>query len=270
MTRVGWDALATWRDQRMGEEGDLWHRTLIDPTLLVVLGSVRGLRVLDVGCGNGYLTRRLRRRGATRAVGVDGSRASIRIARRREASLRTGAEFLYGDAAHLKMFAAGSFDRVVANMALMDFRNLRGTVREIGRLLAPNGRLVFSINHPCFDIDERSAWVVERTPYKETVARKVERYREERSTRCIWKISPSELAHTVSYHRTLATYSRCLREAGLAIVRIEEPAPTAEFVRESPQGPYIAETPLHLVVEAVPLIHRAVRRPGRRRNSNTA
>ena len=38
MPNVGWDALAKWRDSRMGEAGDLWHRALIDPALLAVLG----------------------------------------------------------------------------------------------------------------------------------------------------------------------------------------------------------------------------------------
>ena len=31
MTRVGWDRLAVWRDFRMGEGGDLWHRAILDP-----------------------------------------------------------------------------------------------------------------------------------------------------------------------------------------------------------------------------------------------
>jgi len=251
MVKQGWDALAEWRDRRMGEAGDLWHRTLIDPTLLAVLGPVRGKRVLDVGCGNGYLTRRMARQGAVRAVGVDQSAASIRFARRREAARPSGAEFVHGTAARLPQFGDGTFDRVVANMALMDIRDAAGTVREIGRLLAPAGRLVFSINHPCFDIDDGSAWLVERTPYRETTSRKVERYRKERSVRIRWDVAVGERAFTTSYHRTLSTYSRLLRNAGLAILRLEEPSPTPEFLRESPQGRFIAEIPLHLVVEAV-------------------
>ncbi|MGA8542127.1 MAG: class I SAM-dependent methyltransferase [Thermoplasmata archaeon] len=234
----------------MGETGDLWHRALIDPTLLAVLGSVRGRRVLDIGCGNGYLTRRFRRQGATRAVGVDASHASIRIARRREAAHPSGAEFVQGDASRLHQFTGGSFDRIVANMSLMDIRDAAGTVNEMGRLLAPGGRLVFSINHPCFDIDERSSWVVERRPYHETVARKVEEYRRERPVRVAWKISDTETAYTTAYHRTLATYSRYLGDAGLGILRMIEPAPQPELIRRSDQGRFIAEIPLHLVIEA--------------------
>lgn len=261
MPRNEWDALAKWRDFRMGERGDLWHRALIDPALLRMLGSVRGLRVLDVGCGNGYLTRRLKRFGAARAVGVDASTTSIRLARRREAAHPSGTEFLRADATRLTQFEEGAFDRVVANMSLMDIRDAAATIREIGRLLAPEGRFICSISHPCFDLDERSTWVVERRPYEESIARKIEGYRRERPVRVPWKISETEMAYTTSYHRTLATYSRYLHDAGLTILRMDEPSPKPELMRRSPQGRFIAEIPLHLVIEAA---HRGdSSRPGK-------
>jgi hypothetical protein len=51
--------MAAWYDDKQGDGGDLWHRALIDPALLQVLGSVSGERVLDFACGNGYLARRV-------------------------------------------------------------------------------------------------------------------------------------------------------------------------------------------------------------------
>lgn len=266
----------------MGEEGDLWHRSLIDPALLRVVGPVRGRRVLDLGCGNGYLTRRWARAGAAEAVGVDRSARSLRLARRRESTVRSGARFLRRDASDLVGLADASFDLVVANMAMIDIADAAGAVREAARVLSPDGRFVFSVSHPCFDLDERSMWVVERVRepdgvWRDHVWRKVRLYRDERSVRVPWHISPTEVGWTRGYHRTLSTYSRLLRDAGLAIVRLEEPAPLPEVIRKSPQGRFIAETPLHLVVEAefrrprpTARIGRAVRPRGSRTSARTA
>jgi ubiquinone/menaquinone biosynthesis C-methylase UbiE len=261
----------------MGEQGDLWHRAIIDPTLLAVVGTVRGRRVLDLGCGNGYLARRWATEGAAQSVGIDLSEASLRFARRREARRRSGAGFVRQDSADLASFGDDSFDLVVAHMSLMDIENAEGTIREVGRVLAPEGRFVFSINHPCFDIDSRSMWVVERQVYANTVFRKVAGYREERVVRVPWRISEKETAYTTSYHRPLPTYLRYLRKAGLAVVRMEEPYPGPEAIRKSPQAPFMREIPLHLVVEAVPLRRpagpnrraRALRTPASQRSGRT-
>ena len=265
-----WDRLARWRDAKLGDRGDLWHRALIDPAVRRLIGPVRGLRILEVACGNGYLARSLAARGAKAVVGIDRSQASIRLARARERSRPRGVRFEVGDAGRLR-FDKGTFDLVVANMALMDIRDAKGAIREAARVLAPEGRFVFSIAHPCFDPDDRSVWSVERGfgsdgVYRDTVYRKVRGYREELRTLVPWRVSHHLVVWTESYHRTLTTYVRYLHDAGLAIARLEEPSPEAEMLSGSPQGPYIREIPLHLAVEAMRLDRL---RPGSRRSARS-
>jgi ubiquinone/menaquinone biosynthesis C-methylase UbiE len=250
-----WDRLAEYRDGKTGDRGDLWHRALIDPAVRHLVGPVRGLRVLEIACGNGYLAREFARRGARRVVGVDRSNASIRLALRRERTRPQGVRFEVGDASHLR-FGDGAFDLVVANMALMDIADAAGAVREAARVLVPGGRFVFSISHPCFDLDDRSVWSVERGfgpdgVFRDTVYRKVSGYRDERKSRSPWRVDPHTVVWTVSFHRTLSTYVRYLRAAGFAVTGLEEPLPQREMLAESPQGPFLREIPLHLVVEAV-------------------
>jgi len=266
----GWDRMAGWRDERMGEVGDLWHRALIDPAMLEVVGPVRGLRVLEIACGNGYLARRFASLGARLVVAIDRSRKTLARATARERADPKGVRFEVADAAHLPHFSGGSFDLVVANMALMDIEDGEGTIREVARLLSPRGRLVFSISHPCFDIDDLSMWVVERAmapsgQFGDTVWRKVTGYRHEGKRPIPWPVAPDRTVWTDSFHRTLTTYSRYLREVGFVIRRLEEPVPRPEMLEGSPQGRYIAEIPLHLVVEAV----RAPARPGSRPPAGT-
>jgi ubiquinone/menaquinone biosynthesis C-methylase UbiE len=244
-----WDSMAVWLDDKHQDEGDLWHRALIDPPVLRLLGDVAGRRLLDLACGNGYLARKLARLGAD-VVGVDGSPALIDLAQRREARDRLGIAYHVADAAHLGVLEDAMFDLVVCHMALMDIEDAAGAIREVARVLSPEGRFIASLSHPCFDVINASAWVVERMGFDETVWRKVSRYREASLGRCPWRIGPDVLHHTVAYHRPLSWYFRAFRCAGLAVTALEEPEPTGEFLEGSPRGAWIAQIPLHLVVEA--------------------
>jgi hypothetical protein len=58
MDDTGWEQMADWWDHHLGDNGDLWHRTLIDPPVFKLVGDVAGQRALDLACGNGYISRR--------------------------------------------------------------------------------------------------------------------------------------------------------------------------------------------------------------------
>ncbi len=249
MPRVSWEQLAEWYDEKQGEVGDLWHRTLIDPTFLHVVGEVRGLRLLDLACGNGYLSRRFARAGA-RVVGVDASRPIIERAKGREAQEHLGIRYLAADATRHLPLAPGSFDVVASNMALMDIENAEGAIREVGRVLRDRGRFVASLCHPCFDQGPTSTWLTERFFRDTKVWRKIARYRHPFADDMPWGIDDRTVS-TLGYHRPLSWYARVLCDAGLLIRSLEEPEPTQEFIESSPQGPYVQEIPLHLVIEAV-------------------
>jgi ubiquinone/menaquinone biosynthesis C-methylase UbiE len=255
----GWAAMAPWYDRRQGDSGDPWHRYLIDPGLISLVGRVRGLRLLDVACGNGYLARRFARAGAAKVVGIDASRPIIDRARARERARPLGVRYEVRDAANLEGLGSGSFDLVYSNIALMDIEDAAGAIREVGRVARDGGRFVFSICHPCFDLDDRSMWVVERSMFRNTVWRKVSGYREERSQWSPWRVSDGVTYETKGYHRTLSTYSRYLYDAGFAISRMEEPVPQPGLYGRSPQAEMIAEIPLHLVVDAVKIARASSR-----------
>lgn len=87
-----------------------WH------SLHVRLGDLTGLSVLDLACGDGVSSRRLKRWGAARVVGVDVSEQMIRLATQQEAAQPLGIEYRVADAALLGKI--GSFDRVTASYLL--------------------------------------------------------------------------------------------------------------------------------------------------------
>ena len=250
MSKREWATLADWFDEDQGDAGDLWHRTLIFPGILKVIGNVKGRDILDVGCGNGSLARILARR-ANRVTGVDGSAGIIEHAKRREAAEPLGVKYFAHDAADLSRFEANSFDLVTSCMALMDMPDAAGAIREMGRVVRRGGRCVMLFCHPCFDIPKASSWLVESGfGRKPSVALKLERYREVFSEWLKWsnKVDHEMLAH----HRPLSWYFRAIRDAGLAVTMLDEPEPTPEFLAQAASGPAVAEFPLHCVIEARP------------------
>jgi ubiquinone/menaquinone biosynthesis C-methylase UbiE len=249
MNTFGWDQMANWWDEKQGDEGDLWHRALIDPPLIRLAGEVSGMHVLDLGCGNGYLSRRFARQGAV-VTAVDANAPLIELIRTREAQESLGITYHVADAAHLEMLADRIFDLTICNMALMDIENAAGAIQEVSRVLKSRGRFVASISHPCFDKVNTSGWDIEYIYPTITIWRKISHYREIAVDDLPWIQVPGAVVNTSAYHRPLSWYFRTLRASGLLVAALEEPEPTEELLANSEQGPWIAEIPLHCVIEA--------------------
>lgn len=226
--RQGWDDVAGWWVTRYTEKGDINREWIIDPVLLKMAGDVRRIRVLDAGCGNGYLSRILAKRGAD-VTGVDLSQKLLAEAQAQESKAPLGVKFLRQDLAHLTSLADESFNLVVSNVVLQDVRRLPEAVKEIARVLRPGGRLVFSITHPAFDIPP-AHWVREPEDTERPEERThmtVDHYFDRVSL--YW--APRNLSPVVSFHRPLRDFSSALHAAGLVILRLEEPLPLPEALR---------------------------------------
>ncbi|HZR68465.1 MAG TPA: class I SAM-dependent methyltransferase [Burkholderiales bacterium] len=108
-------------------------------SLLDAVAAARGTRLLDVASGPGYVAAAAVRRGA-RATGVDFSSEMVAQARR----LHRGVDYREGDAQALP-FGAGSFDAVVVAYGLLHFSDPDRALAEARRVLAPGGRVAFSV-----------------------------------------------------------------------------------------------------------------------------
>lgn len=73
-----WNVLAHFYDSRHGDAGNDWHRNLVLPTTLKLLGDVKGKRGIDLCCGSGVLARQLVNLGA-QVTGADQSEAFLSL-----------------------------------------------------------------------------------------------------------------------------------------------------------------------------------------------
>jgi ubiquinone/menaquinone biosynthesis C-methylase UbiE len=108
------------------------------PPLLEAADVREEMSVLDLGCGPGYVAAAAAERGA-KSVGLDFSAEMVAIAGQKFPAI----EFREGDAQHLP-FTNASFDRVLANFALLHLANPERAFAEAFRVLKPGGRFAFT------------------------------------------------------------------------------------------------------------------------------
>jgi ubiquinone/menaquinone biosynthesis C-methylase UbiE len=120
-------------------------QALEGPFVRAALGDVRGLAVLDLGCGTGRHSLWLAAAGAV-VTAVDFSAGMLAEARRKPGA--DAVRFLAHDLHDPLPFPDGAFDRVVSGLVLEHLRDLPTFFREARRVLKPGGRAVVSAMHP--------------------------------------------------------------------------------------------------------------------------
>jgi ubiquinone/menaquinone biosynthesis C-methylase UbiE len=109
------------------------------PLLLDSVGITRGMPVLDVACGPGYLAAAAKERGAV-ATGVDFAATMVAIARK----MFPGISFVEGDARNLPCGDA-AYDRVLLNFGILHLSRPEKACAEAFRVLKPGGKFGFTV-----------------------------------------------------------------------------------------------------------------------------
>jgi malonyl-CoA O-methyltransferase len=188
------------------------------PIVRAAVGDVRGLTVLDLGCGTGRHALWLAAAGAA-VTGVDFSEGMLAEARR-----KPGAEairFIVHDL-HLPLPFAAEFDLVVSGLVLEHLRELDGFFAEARRVLRPGGRAVVSAMHPAMLL--RGAQARFTDPATGEV------------------VQPGSLAHSVGAFVMAAV------RAGFRLTGVEEIAPDAAFAARYPRAAKYVGWPMLVVL----------------------
>jgi ubiquinone/menaquinone biosynthesis C-methylase UbiE len=118
----------------------------LDRALLELAGELRGLRILDAGCGQGDLTLHLLQLGS-RVTALDLSEGMIEVVRRRARRLPDQIDCLTTVAAPLERtdLPDATFDLILGKFILHHV-DIASGAQELQRLLAPGGRAIFIEN----------------------------------------------------------------------------------------------------------------------------
>lgn len=252
-----WEANAeTWtRHARAGY--DRYRNEVNTPAFLASLPPLAGLSGLDIGCGEGFNTRKLAELGAV-TTGIDIAPTFVRHAQEEEAAAPLGIAYRVGDGMALP-FADQSFDFATAFMSLMDMPEQHRVLAEARRVLKPGGFLQFSILHPCFAPPHRKVLrepdgtvrAIEVGGYFGAVQGDVETWRfgaapEQEKAR-------TEPFRVPRFHRTLSEWINLIVATGFSVEHMHEPSVDAATAEAEP---YLAD------LRVAPLfLHMRVRKP---------
>lgn len=213
-----YDNVADLYSKAMPDEGDFYHRTQIDPLVYSIIGNPKGKVIYDLGCGNGYISRNLARRGA-KVYASDISSKLIEIAIKKSQGLDIS--YSAHDALEFGQYKEEMFDVVVMNMVIHYIKDLDKLFSGISRVLKKGGIFVFSTNHPFRPTYPYSDWTLGQLDGKDTLFIKVTGYlkNEKRSGVC-WCDNKTKL-HL--YNQPLNQLINSMSGHGLLTFRLDEP-----------------------------------------------
>ncbi|OUC11678.1 MAG: SAM-dependent methyltransferase [Alkalinema sp. CACIAM 70d] len=220
------------------------------PIILGMCEPVLGQRILDLGCGEGYCSRELMRRGAKEVYGIDLSERMIEAALGQEKTDPLGIHYEAGCATDLSHLADESFDQVLAVFLFnyLTIEQMQQCMTEVIRVLRPQGQFIFSVPHPAFPYMRKAGYPfyfqVEETKYFSQ--------RNHIFPGRIWKRDGSWLDVQL-VHKTLEDYFDVLRRVGFQTLPIvKELRVTPEHVQldEAFFQPLV-DFPLHLAIQVV-------------------
>jgi len=198
-------------------------------TYFNLIGDLSGKSVLDLACGDGLYTRRIKQQGAARVVGVDISPKMIELARKEDAIEPRGIEYIVCDVQ--EMGKIDSFDLVVASYCL----NYAKTQEQLHKMcqtivanLKPGGRFV-SINNnlellPQFysKIEKYGIFQSVLEPLQEGTP----------ITISVTSGADGDLVTYENYYLSKSTYEWAFREVGFQEIRWHQPTVSPEGVQE--------------------------------------
>lgn len=213
---TSWSGVAGWYNKLLEQGDDTFQTNVILPNLIRLMQLHKGVRVLDLACGQGFFSRAFLNEGAE-VAGVDVSSELIDFAKKQSSK---EIKYFVRSADDLSVFKDNYFEKIAIVLAIQNIEAPHKVFKECMRILAPGGRLYLVLNHPAFRIPKQSEWKYDEQT--KTQYRRIDRYMSESKAEIDMNPSKPRTSTTISFHRPLQYYFKILANAGFVVSRLEE------------------------------------------------
>lgn len=244
---TSWHNVHRWYADLVGTRGQYYHEHVVLPGASKLLNFSPHTKLLDLGCGQGILSRSLPKEAFY--VGVDAAKGLIEEAKRLDK--RPNHRYVLADVTKEIPLKEYDFTHATILLALQNMKEGDQCVKNAAKHLRIDGKLLIVLNHPCFRIPRQSGWGIDEG--KKLQYRRIDRY-----------LSPMMIPITMhpgqgknspvtwSFHYPLETYFSWINKAGLVVSNVEEWSSTKESEGKAAkmENRSRAEIPLFLAILA--------------------
>lgn len=218
---------------------DVYRDYVNTPAFLKMLGDVKGLHGLDIGCGEGHNTRKIAERGAL-MTGIDLSGRFIYHAQQKEQEAPLHINYLTASGLNLP-FNDEVFNFCTGIMSLMDMPNHERAISETYRVLKKKGFFQFSITHPCFTTPQWRWLLDEKGERTALVCGDYFRPLDGEIDEWMFSHAPQELTEKFdkfripSFTRTLSSWLNMILKNNFILEQFAEPSADDETLNKFPR-----------------------------------
>lgn len=202
-----------------------YNNLVEQPAIKALLPNLRGLNILDLGCGFGSNCRDFTKRGAAHVIGIDISSKMIEVAKRE--NVHPLIEYRIMDIMDISKLTQ-SFDLIFSSLALHYIKDFETLTKNIYDKLNPGGVLLFSQEHPITTAPKFGpTWTEDDTGNR--LYFHLADYMVSGERHVQWLMDDIE-----KYHRPVSEILNTLIAAGLRIEKVVEPIPDENALKKRP------------------------------------
>lgn len=237
--KKGWEKNASYWIKIIREGLDPFRLVVTNKAILELIPK-RRLKILDAGCGEGYLSRILAKKGH-RVWGIDISDKLIRAAKDEEKRKPLSIQYFVGNFIKTN-FPPNFFDFVLAHQIINETFFPERAIAEFHRLLKHKGKLVLLFLHPCFEFEERrlgKKFNVLDYFQKKLIKKKF-------LVSGLWSPVPNNYIHL-----PLGKWIEIITKKGFLISTIKEPHPPLYLIKKNKWWTEHFKRPMFILIEAI-------------------
>ncbi|MCX6744373.1 MAG: class I SAM-dependent methyltransferase, partial [Candidatus Parcubacteria bacterium] len=207
--------------------------------------------VLEQGCGNGHLAKKIAQAHPQKLILLDFFPGNLQCAQSNLANANCKLQFLQADLNKKVRLKSASIDIVTSSMVLSEIPNFQLAIKETYRLLKKNGIYVLAVVHPVFTFKKYLQEKLTGEKSKKIIPSR--NYFDSRKSDFILGLETHKIIKAPHYNRTIADYTKSLKDAGFNLEQIYEPQINMDLLRSAPRFKADNDCPISFIIKAIKL-----------------